>query len=355
MALATEAASADRANEDFVGAIPNGVVVLDGAGYPPELQTGCRHSVAWYARTLGTSLLGTLGIEDGSLTDALARSIKAVASVHSSTCDLAHPGSPSAIVVALRRTNTTLEWLVLSDSVLVLDVDAAAEPIVITDERLDDVAADLRTHLTDHPSPSKAHGKERHRFQEALLQHRNKEDGYWVASTDSLAAEHALTGTMPINSVRAAAPLSDGASRLVDLFQLATWRQFMDILAADDPGELINQVRKAERTDPDGSRWPRSKATIGVAVYRIVQESLTNVIKHAAPAGCVVRVDRTDNAMEIEVTDDGRRAPTGHSPGHGLIGMRERVAVYGGEFTAGPLAGRGFRVHARLPLEGVPT
>ncbi|MFI7703219.1 sensor histidine kinase [Nonomuraea sp. NPDC049480] len=96
-------------------------------------------------------------------------------------------------------------------------------------------------------------------------------------------------------------------------------------------------------------------ATIGLAVYRIVQESLTNVIKHAAPARCVVRVDRTDNAMEIEVTDDGRRAPTGRPPGHGLIGMRERVTVYGGEFTAGPLAGRGFRVHARLPLEGVPT
>ncbi|WP_326631421.1 sensor histidine kinase [Nonomuraea fuscirosea] len=97
-------------------------------------------------------------------------------------------------------------------------------------------------------------------------------------------------------------------------------------------------------------------ATIGLAAYRIVQESLTNVIKHAAPARCVVRVDRTDNAMEIEVTDDGRRALIGHpAGGHGLIGMRERVAVYGGDFSAGPVAGRGFRVHARLPLEGVPA
>lgn len=96
-------------------------------------------------------------------------------------------------------------------------------------------------------------------------------------------------------------------------------------------------------------------ATIGLAIYRIVQESLTNVIKHAAPARCVVRVERTGDALEIEVTDDGRRAPTGHPPGHGLIGMRERVAVYGGEFTAGPLPGHGFRVHAMLPLEGVPA
>lgn len=96
-------------------------------------------------------------------------------------------------------------------------------------------------------------------------------------------------------------------------------------------------------------------ATIGLAVYRIVQESLTNVIKHAAPARCVVRVDRTDDAMEIEVTDDGRRAPAGHPPGHGLVGMRERVSVYGGDFTAGPLPGRGFRVHAKLPLQGAPA
>jgi signal transduction histidine kinase len=96
-------------------------------------------------------------------------------------------------------------------------------------------------------------------------------------------------------------------------------------------------------------------ATLGLAVYRIVQESLTNVIKHAAPARCQVRADRTDNAVEIEVTDDGDRVPAGHPPGHGLIGMRERVAVYGGDFTAGPLAGRGFRVHARLPLEAVPA
>lgn len=96
-------------------------------------------------------------------------------------------------------------------------------------------------------------------------------------------------------------------------------------------------------------------ATIGLAVYRIVQESLTNVIKHAAPARCRVRVDRQTDAVEIEVTDDGDRAPSGHPPGHGLIGMRERVALYGGAFTAGPLAGRGYRVHATIPLEATSS
>jgi signal transduction histidine kinase len=126
---------------------------------------------------------------------------------------------------------------------------------------------------------------------------------------------------------------------------------------ADRLAELADQARSAGvgvelRV---GAGLDTIPATIGLAVYRIVQESLTNVIKHAAPARCQVRVDRTDNAVDIEVTDDGDSTPTGHPPGHGLVGMRERVAVYGGEFTAGPLAGRGFRVHARLPLEAVPA
>ena len=126
---------------------------------------------------------------------------------------------------------------------------------------------------------------------------------------------------------------------------------------ADRLAELADQARSAgvEVELAIGAGIEAVPATIGLAVYRLVQESLTNVIKHAAPARCQVRIDRTDSAVDIEVTDDGDNAPSGHPPGHGLIGMRERVAVYGGEFTAGPLAGRGFRVRARLPLEAVPT
>jgi signal transduction histidine kinase len=137
--------------------------------------------------------------------------------------------------------------------------------------------------------------------------------------------------------------------------QGATWLE--PAPTADRLAELADQARSAGvgvelRV---GAGLDTIPATIGLAVHRIVQESLTNVIKHAAPARCQVRVDRTDNAVDIEVTDDGDRTPTSHPPGHGLIGMRERVAVYGGEFAAGPLAGCGFRVHARLPLEAVPA
>lgn len=91
-------------------------------------------------------------------------------------------------------------------------------------------------------------------------------------------------------------------------------------------------------------------AGVALAVYRIVQESLTNVVKHAAPANCTVRVDAGEESVGVQVVDDGTRSawPGG---GHGLVGMRERVMMYGGEFTAGPLPGGGFGVSARLPCE----
>ncbi|WP_020668163.1 sensor histidine kinase [Amycolatopsis nigrescens] len=96
---------------------------------------------------------------------------------------------------------------------------------------------------------------------------------------------------------------------------------------------------------------------VGLAVYRIVQESLTNVVKHAAPATCRVSVEAGQEAVRIEVTDSGSGGTGGtgtQPPGHGLIGMRERVLTYGGEFTAGPLPTGGFRVLATLPYEPQP-
>jgi signal transduction histidine kinase len=92
---------------------------------------------------------------------------------------------------------------------------------------------------------------------------------------------------------------------------------------------------------------------LDLCAYRIVQESLTNVIKHAGPARVSVSVHCDAQAVTIDVEDDG----TGHSGqsgrGHGLVGMRERVALFGGELTAGPRPGQGFAVHARLPRDDV--
>ncbi|MEV0562492.1 sensor histidine kinase [Dactylosporangium sp. NPDC050588] len=97
--------------------------------------------------------------------------------------------------------------------------------------------------------------------------------------------------------------------------------------------------------------------SVGLAVYRIVQESLTNTVKHAAPARCRVTVTIAPADVRVEVADDGRRPIRTHSTGHGLIGMRERVAAHGGDFTAAPRESGGFVVTARLPYTpvGVPT
>jgi signal transduction histidine kinase len=94
-------------------------------------------------------------------------------------------------------------------------------------------------------------------------------------------------------------------------------------------------------------------AAVDVSVYRIVQEALTNVLKHAGPARVDVTIGCAAEAVTIEVSDNGTGqtgypAPAG---GHGLAGMRERAAVFGGELHAGPRPGGGFAVHARLPWD----
>ncbi|MDG6105068.1 sensor histidine kinase [Dactylosporangium aurantiacum] len=93
--------------------------------------------------------------------------------------------------------------------------------------------------------------------------------------------------------------------------------------------------------------------SVGLAAYRIVQEALTNVVKHAAPAMCRVTVDIGPADVRVDVTDDGRRPVRVQGSGHGLIGMRERVASHDGEFSAGPREGGGFAVSARLPYAPV--
>jgi signal transduction histidine kinase len=91
-------------------------------------------------------------------------------------------------------------------------------------------------------------------------------------------------------------------------------------------------------------------AAIELSVFRIVQEALTNIVKHAGPARAAVTVAATQDSVRIEVCDDGRAAPAQDGSGHGLIGMRERAALLHGEVSAGPLPSGGFRVCATLPL-----
>jgi signal transduction histidine kinase len=102
-------------------------------------------------------------------------------------------------------------------------------------------------------------------------------------------------------------------------------------------------------------------ATVDLAAYRIVQESLTNVLRHAGDANAHVEISYSEDAMTINVDDDGCARANGSSAvgghasrelGHGIVGMRERAHALGGELQAGPRPGGGFRVSARLPIAG---
>jgi signal transduction histidine kinase len=128
------------------------------------------------------------------------------------------------------------------------------------------------------------------------------------------------------------------------------------------PG-LADLDRLAERAGQAGVRVdvsvrgerPRLPAGLDLAAYRVIQEAVTNVIKHAAADQCQVTVACQEDTLMLEVTDNGRgpaASDDGELPaaGNGIIGMRERAAMYGGEIRAAPLPGRGFRVTARFPL-----
>ena len=106
----------------------------------------------------------------------------------------------------------------------------------------------------------------------------------------------------------------------------------------------------------DVSGRPRDLPTgVDLAAYRIIQESLTNVIRHARAATARIAIAYGLADVIIEIEDDGRGLDEHESPGaggNGLLGMRERAAALGGDLEAGPIPAGGFRVRARLPIDG---
>jgi signal transduction histidine kinase len=95
-------------------------------------------------------------------------------------------------------------------------------------------------------------------------------------------------------------------------------------------------------------------AGVDLAAYRIVQEALTNVVRHAGGARATVRLAHGPAELVVQVDDDGGGVRSASGKGRGIVGMRERVHALGGTFAAGPRPGRGFRVRARFPLEDGP-
>ena len=117
-------------------------------------------------------------------------------------------------------------------------------------------------------------------------------------------------------------------------------------------GRLVEQAREAGlpvelRIEGDAIQLP---AGVDLTAYRLVQEGLTNALKHAQATRADVLVSYLHGEIEVTVTDDGKGVGNGDGGGHGLVGMRERVSLYGGELDAGPQPNGGYRLRARLPL-----
>ncbi len=143
---------------------------------------------------------------------------------------------------------------------------------------------------------------------------------------------------------------------------LTEMRHLLGVLRTEPPdlrpvpelGELAERARLAGvRVELAASGLEGLPDGVRLAVHRIVQEALTNVVKHAAPARCTVTVAADGARARVEVTDDGPGhgvlPQKGDHQGHGLVGMRERVMMYGGAFSAGPRPEGGFRVAATIP------
>ncbi|MEU9512883.1 hypothetical protein [Micromonospora sp. NPDC048169] len=248
--LATDAGHPGRSNEDFAGAVPCGLVLVDGAGGIAGADEVCHHGIAWYATRLGGALLGALAeerslrdvlAEERSLRDVLAEGVERVTDAHRDTCDVAHPISPFAAVAMLRFSDDLVEHLVLGDAVAVVG-RTTGEPVVAHDPREVVIARSFEERLKDVPEG----GDEYRRLLMELRSRRNSPGGFWVAKDDPTVVDEAVTGSGPADGVTVAALLSNGASRLVDTFGLTDWPGLLRLLETDGPAEVIHRVRQAE-------------------------------------------------------------------------------------------------------------
>lgn len=257
----TAAAPSSSANEDAVFVVGDLVGVLDGVTAPNGLDTGCRHSVAWYVEQLA-ECIGDAHTRNGAsaLTDVLAAGIEAVRHRHGGSCDLSHPGTHAATVCLLRQRCLDIDYLLLCDTRLVLDRHGKIE--VLSDPRFAQAVAKLRKRAFTN-APAVGSAEQVGRVRSTTLARRslmNVPDGYWIAAADPDAPGHAITGRIATTDVGRAALLTDGAADAVERYDLVGWSELLDIAEESGPDEVIRMVRKAELADPDGQVHPRYKA-----------------------------------------------------------------------------------------------
>ena len=222
-----------------------------------------------------------------------------------------------------------------------------------------------------HEAAARATEQREHEAQQAVADERRRiarEMHDVVAHSISIMVVQAggarrILATDPDRAERAAARIRHaGSQALAEMDILLGVLETTDAAAApalDGLDELVARTREAGlpvTLEVTGERRPLPGGA-ELAVYRVVQEALTNAIKHAGGATTRVTLAWSAEALELRVADrgDGGPSPELAGAGHGLIGMRERLRVHGGELEAGPCDGGGFEVVARLPLASEPT
>ncbi|MFE9389250.1 protein phosphatase 2C domain-containing protein [Streptomyces sp. NPDC006784] len=247
--MVTEPGSPQRLNEDYVSAaVPavggGALVVLDGV--TPPAEDGCRHGVPWFVARLGGALLELAGTRrDMPLAECLGAAVVRTRDAHRDTCDLFHPRTPQATVVAARWDEERVEHLVLSDSALLLETaDGAVHPLL--DRRLAELPATVRT-LRER---ARMTGEESDRgaYVDAVEALRNAPDGsgFHTAAADPGVAAYAVTGSHPRREVHALLAATDGATRWTETFHLGDWAGLLALVRKEGARALVQRVRTAE-------------------------------------------------------------------------------------------------------------
>jgi hypothetical protein len=278
---------AGRPNEDAYLCLDDLIVVADGATAPPGLETGCGHGPRWYARQLvARAALAHADAPDAALTDVLGEAISSTTQSHADTCDITHPGTPSATVAMLRSRPDSLQWLVLGDATVALE-ENGADVHVISDRRIGNSSKAERFAVLTGDSTDGHHADRVAALSSAQRRFRNVDGGFWIAAADPAAAHHALTGEQLLAAGTGwrAALMTDGASVAVDTYELTDWRGALDALAKTGPSDFLATVRAIETTDPDLVMYPRMKVSDDATIVyaSVAARLLFDTVSHNRP------------------------------------------------------------------------
>jgi signal transduction histidine kinase len=339
------------------GLSPGGYVLAIAAAAP----------LAWHSRA---PLAALIGVEFGAVLCAVAFdagwSATAIVLVQLFTVALLGSRSRSLVAGAITALGVVLAVILIDDKV---ELTGAALRVALVFAAVA-VGDTLRSRRALRIAARERADRERHEREEAA---KRRAAGVRLRIAQEL--HDTLAHSLVAINVRSSVALDLGDSEdpvaaLTDIKQVsatalrdlrATLRLLRDqddaaptapVFALDAVPGLLDQVRGAGlQADLDlevnGAAVP---SAVGAAAYRIVQEALTNVLRHAEATKALVRVREREEMLEIEITDDGQANSVAASPGLGLQGMGERSAALGGRLDVGPLGEGGWRVHAVLPL-----